>query len=269
MARRLWFYIWNKLDWPRLATPGTSMGQRRRGQKVALRLSLTARFSKSSCAHGTSAAARSVALNGRLMIMNATAGALLNPAERPRLWKVAKDAIGQGSPQIRELRLSHGKSVMASHRPVVKDGTAIGVIVQFSAPGTSPAPRAISEGVSRDPAGWADLTRTERQVAQVVAGGLTNREAGRRVFMSPHTVDAHLRHIFRKLDINSRVELARIVGEQEPAPGRRDAAERGGAGVQWSRLAVRAGAAAEALHVPRSRGCAQGERSGLFSPERA
>jgi DNA-binding CsgD family transcriptional regulator len=179
-----------------------------------------------------------VALNGRVMIMNGTAGELLNPAERPRLWRVAKEAVAQGSPQISELCLSHGKSVTASLRPVVRDGRAIGVIVQFPVPvrGSSAAPRAVGKGLSREAAGWADLTRTERQVAQVVAGGLTNREAGRRVFMSPHTVDAHLRHIFRKLDINSRVELARIVGEQEPSLGRQDTEERGGLAVPWSLL---------------------------------
>jgi DNA-binding CsgD family transcriptional regulator len=42
---------------------------------------------------------------------------------------------------------------------------------------------------------------------------LTNREVAVRLFLSPHTIDAHLRHIFRKLDIDSRVELARIVAE--------------------------------------------------------
>ncbi len=60
-------------------------------------------------------------------------------------------------------------------------------------------------------------------MAEVIAGGLTNREAGRRVYMSPHTVDAHLRRIFRKLGINSRVELARIVGQLQrkvPSPKR-------------------------------------------------
>jgi DNA-binding CsgD family transcriptional regulator len=35
-----------------------------------------------------------------------------------------------------------------------------------------------------------------------------------RLFLSPHTVDAHLRHIYRKLGIASRVELARMVTEQ-------------------------------------------------------
>jgi DNA-binding CsgD family transcriptional regulator len=46
-----------------------------------------------------------------------------------------------------------------------------------------------------------------------VAEGLTNREIATRLFLSPHTVDAHLRHIFGKLDIGSRVELARMVAE--------------------------------------------------------
>jgi DNA-binding CsgD family transcriptional regulator len=39
---------------------------------------------------------------------------------------------------------------------------------------------------------------------------LTNRQAAERLFMSPYTVDTHLRSIFRKLAVNSRVELTRI-----------------------------------------------------------
>jgi DNA-binding CsgD family transcriptional regulator len=57
--------------------------------------------------------------------------------------------------------------------------------------------------------GWSSLTGRERSVADLVAEGLTNREAATRLFVSPHTVDAHLRHIFRKLEIRSRVQLAR------------------------------------------------------------
>jgi DNA-binding CsgD family transcriptional regulator len=40
---------------------------------------------------------------------------------------------------------------------------------------------------------------------------MSNREVAARVILSPHTVGAHLRHMFRKLDISSRVELTRIV----------------------------------------------------------
>jgi PAS domain S-box-containing protein len=59
--------------------------------------------------------------------------------------------------------------------------------------------------------GWASLTDTERSVAEHVAEGLTNRQVGERMFLSPHTIDFHLRQIYRKLDITSRVELARLV----------------------------------------------------------
>jgi DNA-binding CsgD family transcriptional regulator len=61
---------------------------------------------------------------------------------------------------------------------------------------------------------WGSLTDTERRVADLVAEGLTNREIGQRMFLSRHTIDFHLRHIYQKLHINSRVQLARLVIEQ-------------------------------------------------------
>lgn len=64
--------------------------------------------------------------------------------------------------------------------------------------------------------GWASLTDTERSVATLVAQGLTNRQVAGQMFISPHTVKFHLGQIFRKLDISSRVELARIVAERRP-----------------------------------------------------
>jgi DNA-binding CsgD family transcriptional regulator len=59
--------------------------------------------------------------------------------------------------------------------------------------------------------GWSALTDSELTVARLVAEGLTNREVAERLFVSPHTVSAHLRHVFAKLNVNSRVELTRIV----------------------------------------------------------
>lgn len=66
--------------------------------------------------------------------------------------------------------------------------------------------------------GLERLTDAERGVAEVVAAGYTNREAAAKLFVSPHTVDYHLRHIFRKLDIESRVQLARIVENSQDRP---------------------------------------------------
>ena len=53
------------------------------------------------------------------------------------------------------------------------------------------------------------LSETERRVADVVAQGLTNKEAAERLFMSVKTVESNLRRIYRKLGIRSRAELAR------------------------------------------------------------
>ena len=62
--------------------------------------------------------------------------------------------------------------------------------------------------------GWDSLTGTERRIADLVAEGLSNRQVANRVFLSTHTVAFHLRHIFWKLGITSRVQLARIAAEQ-------------------------------------------------------
>jgi DNA-binding CsgD family transcriptional regulator len=61
---------------------------------------------------------------------------------------------------------------------------------------------------------WDSLTKTERQVAILVAEGLTNREVAECMVLSRHTVDFHLRRVYLKLHINSRVQLTRLVIEQ-------------------------------------------------------
>ena len=60
----------------------------------------------------------------------------------------------------------------------------------------------------RPVSGWASLTDAERRVAVTVAAGPTNLEAAALLHLSRHTVDFHLRQIFRKLNLDSRVELA-------------------------------------------------------------
>ena len=58
------------------------------------------------------------------------------------------------------------------------------------------------------------LTTAERHVAERVAAGLTSRQIAEQLFISPRTVDAHLTHIYRKLDITSRARLAALVADQ-------------------------------------------------------
>ncbi|WNV84216.1 LuxR C-terminal-related transcriptional regulator [Umezawaea sp. Da 62-37] len=61
---------------------------------------------------------------------------------------------------------------------------------------------------------WHRLSEPERDIARLVGAGLTNRQVAKQLFLSPHTVNYHLRGIFRKLGINSRVELARLAHQQ-------------------------------------------------------
>lgn len=59
---------------------------------------------------------------------------------------------------------------------------------------------------------WELLTPTEHEVALLVSRGLSNKQAGARLQISARTVETHLAHVFAKLGINSRVELAAAVG---------------------------------------------------------
>ena len=56
--------------------------------------------------------------------------------------------------------------------------------------------------------GWDGLTPTERTIAELVADGLSNPQIAKRLFVSHRTVQTHVSHVFAKLDISSRVQLA-------------------------------------------------------------
>ncbi len=61
---------------------------------------------------------------------------------------------------------------------------------------------------NRPASGWESLTATERAVSHLVAEGLTNGAVARQLYISPHTVNTHLRHVFAKLGVPNRVALA-------------------------------------------------------------
>lgn len=96
---------------------------------------------------------------------------------------------------------------------------------EFSAAWTEGSAMAVVEAIAfasrgrgvrrRSVSGWASLTPAESQVADLAAQGLTNREIGERLFVSPRTAGAHLARVFTKLGISSRRELARPA---EPPP---------------------------------------------------
>jgi DNA-binding NarL/FixJ family response regulator len=69
----------------------------------------------------------------------------------------------------------------------------------------------------RIPLDQPTLTTQERRVAEAVAAGATNREAAAALFLSPRTVEYHLRKVYRKLGVRSRTELAVTLADRTSA----------------------------------------------------
>ncbi|WP_127503837.1 helix-turn-helix transcriptional regulator [Actinoplanes solisilvae] len=67
----------------------------------------------------------------------------------------------------------------------------------------------------RPETGWASLTDAELKVVRVIATGATNRDVAQRLFISHHTVNAHVRNVFAKLGIASRVQLTNLVRDND------------------------------------------------------
>ncbi|MFZ0975323.1 MAG: LuxR C-terminal-related transcriptional regulator, partial [Solirubrobacteraceae bacterium] len=80
----------------------------------------------------------------------------------------------------------------------------------------------------RDPSTIDELTPQELQIALLLAGGKTTRETAATLFLSPKTIEYHLRHVYLKLDIHSREELAESLAEQSPSTRTAQAGERAG-----------------------------------------
>jgi DNA-binding NarL/FixJ family response regulator len=70
----------------------------------------------------------------------------------------------------------------------------------------------------RDPSTIDQLTPHELQIVRFVAEGLSNKEVAAQLFLSPRTIDHHLRNVFAKLGITSRTQLAHLLGDDAAAP---------------------------------------------------
>jgi DNA-binding CsgD family transcriptional regulator len=82
----------------------------------------------------------------------------------------------------------------------------------------------------RPATGWESLTDTELATSRLVAQGMTNQQIAGQLFISTHTVAFHLRQVFRKLGITSRVELTPHRGGA--CPGRAGRLMTRGSGIE-------------------------------------
>ncbi len=97
------------------------------------------------------------------------------------------------------------------------DALGDGATDEYWAEGSELGPDEVVEYVSRargerkrPSVGWASLTPTERRVVELVAEGLTNPQIAERMFVARGTVKVHVSHIFAKLGLSNRSELAAL-----------------------------------------------------------
>ena len=142
------------------------------------------------------------------MLTNTAAFAVVGDRDRALLWEWASGALHGAGPAASRLRLSSGQTVTVRASRIDENDVSAGALLSLR-----PEAAAVgAEPPARSPeAGWSCLTPTERSVAVIIAEGTTNREAAARLYLSRHTIDYHLRQIFRKLGVTSRVELTRVV----------------------------------------------------------
>ena len=159
-----------------------------------------------------------VLITERTMITNAAADRLVEAGDESLLreWAahVPSGDAGDGSQVV----LSGGAAVTVRGEPLLDGGSRVGAMLRLK-PITDAGPARTRGGHAA--LGWESLTDTERSVIEVVADGLTNRQAAERLFLSHHTIDFHLRSIFRKLGVRSRVQLTRLATELRTARGAR------------------------------------------------
>jgi transcriptional regulator of acetoin/glycerol metabolism len=148
-------------------------------------------------------------LNEQAIHMNAAASRLLQPADHALLWAWAALALATGTHAEARLSLTSGQPITARVEAVHGGRSLAGALIRFDQ--TPAENQQARSGRGRSTFGWDSLTDTERGVAGIVAEGATNRQVSERLHLSLHTIDYHLRQIFRKLDISSRVELTRLV----------------------------------------------------------
>jgi DNA-binding CsgD family transcriptional regulator len=157
-----------------------------------------------------------VLVTERRLITNGAAAQLVSPDDAPVLWEQAKRALANERTDGSPVALTGGAAVKLTCEPVFDGTTLLGALVHLRPDDTDVA--SVGQRARRNDAGLASLTATEASVAGLATEGLTNRDIGERLFMSRHTVDSHLRSIYRKLGVNSRLALTRAVMEMSDIP---------------------------------------------------
>ena len=155
------------------------------------------------------------------------AEAAVLPADRPALAADLAEARGEDPrPFLGTAPFAAARARLAEGRALADRAAAIAALLEAEAAFASFGAqrrrdeavrelRRLGHRVRARPAtsGDGDLTAREREIAELVAAGRTNREVAAQLVLSERTIEAHLRNVYAKLGVRSRVELTRRLTE--------------------------------------------------------
>jgi len=145
----------------------------------------------------------------RSMLSNAAASRFLDPADEELLRDDAQRIVSEGRLGFQEITLSTGRRLFIRCEKVLDGGDPIGIMLELRAAAN---PEVGLDDFTIHPSPQrAGLTEAEQGVAELAVDGFTNKQIAERLFISAYTVDSHLRSIFKKFGVSSRLELTRVV----------------------------------------------------------
>jgi non-specific serine/threonine protein kinase len=181
----------------------------------------------SAAADAAAACARTARLQGaadrmwRESVSTPRFGLVLLHAERDRAERLARDVLG---PERYEAEHAVGAALSMQDAVgyALGDDRALPVGPAAGVPGTGAVgggtARTGGTGEGQEQQPWDLLTAREREVASLVADGLTNKDIAAQLVVSKRTVDAHVEHILGKLGYSSRVQIAALASSRATAP---------------------------------------------------
>ena len=195
-----------KFALPDLAEAAQRSGQQSAAQAIARQLGELAEASPSPVLLGFCARARALAAGDRAEAEDWYQAALAEHGRSPGPAHLARSHLVYGEWLRRMRRPRDARTSLREAFQLLTDIGADGFAErargELAAAGESrPAKAAARHG--------PDLTPQEAQVARLAAAGATNAEIAAQLYLSPNTVDYHLRKVFRKLGVTSRRQLAR------------------------------------------------------------
>jgi DNA-binding CsgD family transcriptional regulator len=190
---------------PDLIDAAVRAGEPERALAALERFAAWAPISRSPSVHGMVARCRAILAEGD---------------EADGLFQEALALHGGDVPPYERARtqLAYGERLRRDRRKLEARAQLRAALDVFEGLGTAPwAERARGElnatgetARKRDASTIDDLTPQELRIAQLVAAGASNRDAAAQLFVSPKTIEYHLRKVFLKLGLSSRIELARL-----------------------------------------------------------